>query len=73
MAAQLRILLACKIQHNGREPLRCEAEGTGVVEIREQHRREVMEKIGSEIVQKAEYRVSGLFTDQHLHKGPSQK
>ena len=54
MAAQLRILLACKIQHNGREPLRCEAEGTGMAEIREQHRRELMEKIGSEIVQKAE-------------------
>ena len=44
-----------------------------MAEIREQHRRELMEKIGSEIVQKAEYRVSGLSTDQHLHKGPSQK
>jgi hypothetical protein len=39
-------------------------------EIRDQHRRELMEKIGSEIVQKAEYRVSGLFTDQHPQKAP---
>src|SRR5271166_3125553 len=39
-------------------------------EIREQHRRELMEKIGSEIVQKAEYSVSGLFTDQHPQKAP---
>ena len=42
-------------------------------EIRDQHRRELIEKIGSEIVQKAEYKVSGLFTDQHAQKGPSQK
>jgi hypothetical protein len=41
-------------------------------EIREQHRRELMEKIGSEIVQKAEYSVSGLFTDQHPQKAPSK-
>jgi hypothetical protein len=32
-------------------------------EIREQHRRELMEKLGSEIAQKAEHKVSGLFTD----------
>lgn len=37
-------------------------------EIRDQHRRELMEKIGSEIVQKAEYSASGLFTDQHAQK-----
>jgi hypothetical protein len=42
-------------------------------EIREQHRRELIEKIGSEIVQKAEYSVSGLFTDQHAQKGQSKK
>lgn len=39
-------------------------------EIREAHRRELIEKIGSEIVQKAEYSVSGLFTDQHPQKAP---
>jgi len=42
-------------------------------EIREEHRRALMEKIGGEIVQKAEFSVSGLFTDQHPQKGPSQK
>jgi len=42
-------------------------------EIREQHRRELMEKIGSEIVQKAEYSVSGLFTDQHPQKAQGKK
>lgn len=34
-------------------------------EIRDQHRRELMEKIGSEIVQKAEHSVNGLFTDYY--------
>jgi exonuclease VII small subunit len=42
-------------------------------EIREEHRRALIEKIGSEILQKAEYKVSGLFTDQHAQKGLSQK
>jgi len=42
-------------------------------EIREEHRRALIEKIGSEIVQKAEYKVSGLFTDQHPQKEPSKK
>jgi hypothetical protein len=32
--------------------------------IREQHRRELIEKLGGQIVQKAENRVSGFF-DQH--------
>ena len=40
-------------------------------EIRE-HRRQLMEKIGGQLVQKAEYSVSGFF-DQHAQKGPSQK
>jgi len=42
-------------------------------EIREEHRRQLIEKIGGELVQKAEYSVSGLFTDQHAQKGQSQK
>ena len=37
-------------------------------EIREQHRRALMEKIGSQIVEKAEYSVSGLYTDEHAQK-----
>lgn len=41
-------------------------------EIREQHRRELMEKIGGELVQKAEYSASGFF-DQHAQKGQSKK
>ena len=42
-------------------------------QIREEHRRQLMEKIGGELVQKAEYSASGLFTDQHPQKGQSQK
>lgn len=34
-------------------------------EIREEHRRALIEKIGGELVQKAEYSASGLFSDQH--------
>jgi hypothetical protein len=40
-------------------------------EIRDEHRRQLIEKIGGELVQKAEYSASGLFTDQHAQKGPS--
>jgi len=41
-------------------------------EIREEHRRALIEKIGSGLVQKAENSVSGFF-DQHAQKGQSQK
>jgi hypothetical protein len=41
-------------------------------EIREEHRRALIEKIGGQLVQKAENGVSGFF-DQHPQKGPTQK
>jgi hypothetical protein len=41
-------------------------------EIREQHRRALIEKIGSQIVEKAQNAVSGFF-DQHAQKAPSTK
>jgi hypothetical protein len=41
-------------------------------DIREEHRRALIEKIGSQIVQRAENSVSGFF-DQHAQKGQSQK
>jgi hypothetical protein len=40
-------------------------------EIRDEHRRQLMEKIGGQLVQKAENSVSGFF-DQHAQKKPSQ-
>jgi hypothetical protein len=40
-------------------------------EIRDEHRRELIEKIGSGLVQKAENTASG-FLDQHAQKGQSQ-
>jgi len=41
-------------------------------EMHEEHVRELMEKIGGQLVQKAENRVSGFF-DQHAQKGPATK
>jgi hypothetical protein len=41
-------------------------------EIREEHRRALIEKIGGQLVQKAETSVSGFF-DQHAQKGQTQK
>ena len=41
-------------------------------EIRDQHRRELLEKIGGGLVQKAENTASGFF-DQHAQKGSNQK
>jgi Protein of unknown function (DUF3604) len=41
-------------------------------EIRDEHRRELIEKIGSGLVEKAENTASGFF-DQHAQKGPSPK
>jgi hypothetical protein len=41
-------------------------------EIREEHRRALIEKIGSGLVQKAENTASGFF-DQHAQKGPATK
>ena len=41
-------------------------------EIREEHRRELIEKIGSGLVQKAENTASGFF-DQHAQKALNTK
>ncbi len=42
-------------------------------EIRDEHRRELIEKIGRGLVQKAENSVSGVFSDQHAQKGQTER